>query len=757
MKFRRLQLVEIEVLALLGLVALCFGCSLTSYFLADDIWQVNYISKIAGGQWDILLRNFFGNFLDIPSSALYRPLVVVSMVFDFSLWKTNATGWFATNLLLYTTNVVLVFFLGWTLKSEGVADVFPFFCALLFAVYPLHCEPVCWLAGRSDLICTFWFLLSFIFCGKALPSRSKTLKIFSLISFAFCLLSKEMGIVFPAVISIFAFLWAESRDKIVQRLRFCIFWSSPYWLMLAVYFVLRLKFLGTLTGGYTDAVGLVMQSTWLARFSDWKNVFRIFYPFRDQFVLSVAGIIGLTLAYIASCLQTRLSNAAKELTLLLFWLVLAILPILSMWGIGPNLEAGRIYFLASVPFCMLLGLFLAGIQRKLIRNLWLFCIVLFWSVSARNVSEVWAAAGTEVRNICSEAIQLCKSKSGRFAILPLPKERDGALLLTNGGMFLKLLQPPYNSVSFADRFIVFDRVFTEPDYLIDPIRFRETLQQADVTGPYLWKNNNFQLLSYESSSNRESAIKPRQIAIKSSSGKTIRQVSGSEKISIFNVPEPQYLEITDLQLCPLDVDFFQFRVSTLEKNKTHFAYVSWGMPNFSPVRDENGLSSASYECGSKKIVNVPFSNCWKWFATPKISAIRVALPGVKMAEIEEIQLITSKKISPKIEIRAQPNALGLFYLRDESINLAINCSEVNGSQSALIQVSKPNFFFESFSPDRQLEAVETSIVLKSSKGNFTITPSICQQKGYYQFRCRALDGDGNPLGVWSSCATVYRP
>jgi hypothetical protein len=755
-KLRRLQLVEIEVLALLGLVALCFGCSLTSYFLADDIWQVNYISKIAAGQWDILLRNFVGNFLDIPSSALYRPLVVVSMVFDFFLWKTNSIGWFATNLLLYTANVFLVFFLARTLKSEGVADVFPFFCASLFAVYPLHCEPVCWLAGRSDLICTFWFLLSFIFCGKALLRQSKRLKIFSLASFVFCLLSKEMSIVLPAVASILAFLWAKKPAKMVQRLRFSIFWSSPYWLMLAVYFVLRLKFLGTLMGGYTDAVGLVMQSTWLVRLTDWKNVFRIFYPFRDQFFLSFVGIIVLTLAYIGSVLQTRLSNASKELILMVFWLTFSILPILPMWGLGPNLEAGRIYFLASVPLCMLLGLFLAGIQRKWARNLCLFCIAFFWSISARDVSEVWAAAGAEVRNLCSEAVQLCKSKSGKFAILPLPKEKDGALLLTNGGMFLKLLQPPYNSDSFTDRFIVFDRVFTEPDYLIDPIRFRGALQQADVTGPYLWKNNGFHLISYVSSLNKESAIKPRQIAVKSRSGKTIRQIKASEKLSISNVPEPQYLEITDMLLCPFDVDFLQFRINTPEKNKTHFAYVSWGTPNFSPVRDENGLSSASYECGSK-IVTVPLSNRWKWFATPKISAIRVALPDVKMAEIEDLQLITSKKISPKIEIKAKPNALGLFYLRDESINLTVDSSEVKGSQGILMQVSKCNFFFESFSPDRQSDAVETSMDLKSSKANFTITPSICRQKGYYQLRCRALNRDGNPLGMWSNCVIVYRP
>lgn len=755
MKLTGLHLVRTEVLVLLGLVALGFGCSLTSYFLADDIWQVNYISKILDGQWQILLRNFVGNFLDIPSSSLYRPLVVVSMVLDFFLWKTNAAGWFATNLLLYAANVLLVLSLAKTLKSPGVDDSFPFFSALLFAVYPLHCEPVCWLAGRSDLICTFWFLLGFIFCAKALLLQSRWFKAFSLLFFALCLLSKEMAVIFPAVVSILAFLLSKTDVSISQRLRVSVVWSSAYWLILIVYFVLRLNFLGTLTGGYTDTVGLVMQSTWLARFCDWKNVFRIFYPFRDEFSLSVAGIIALTTAYIVLFVRAHSSKGSKELLLCLLWLFFAILPVLSMWGLGPNLEASRIYFLASAPFCMLLGLCLSSIQSKLTRTSCLFCIALLWFLSAREVSQIWSMAGAEVKDICSQAARLCKSRPGRFAILPLPKERDGALLLTNGGMFLRLLQPPYKSDPLADRFVVFDRIFTEPEYLIDPVRFKKTLKEVDVTGPYFWKNNNFQLLSYESPSNP--STKPLHVAIKSRSGKTIRQIIGSEKVFISNFPEPQYLEITDLSLCPFDADFLQFRVNTAEKSKTNFAYVSWGTPTFSSVRNENGFSLASYECGLKKIVTVPVSNRWKWFATPKIATIRIALPDVEVAEIEELQLTTSDKIAPRIEISAQSNALGLVYLRDENTNLSINSSEVKDSRGLLLQVSKRNFFFESFASNKQLDAVGATIILKSSEAIFAITSSMCREKGYYQFRCRALDVHGNPIGVWSNVVTVYRP
>lgn len=730
---------------------------MSSYFLADDIWQVNYISKILDGQWQILLRNFVGNFLDIPSSSLYRPLVVVSMTLDFFLWKTNAVGWFATNLFLYATNVLLVLCLAKTLKRPGIDDSWPFFSALLFAVFPLHCEPVCWLAGRSDLICTFWFLLGFIFCAKALLKESKWCKRLSLLSFVFCLLSKEMAVIFPAIISVLAFILSKNDESIRQRLRSSLIWSSPYWLILIVYFGLRLKFLGTLTGGYTDSVGLVMQSTWLARLCDWKNVFRIFYPFRDEFSLFLVGIIALTTAYIVLGVRIYSSKASREFVLFLFWLIFAILPVLSMWGLGPNLEAGRIYFLASAPFCMLLGLCLAKVPNKVTGNLCFLCISFMWSLSAQEITQVWASAGAEVRNICSQAVGLCSSKSGRFAILPLPKERAGALLLTNGGMFLRLLQPPYRSRSLADRFVVFDRIFTEPDYLIDPLRFKETLNQADVTGPYLWKNNNFQLISYESSVNHSSKSKLK-VAIKSSSGQTIQTVSTLEKFSISNTPEPQYLEITDLSVHPYDADFLQFRVNSPKNKKMHSAYVSWGMPDFSSVKEENGLSFARYVSGSEKTVNVPLSSRWKWFATSKISTMRIALPDVERAEIENIRFTSSAEMSPKIKVLGvRANALGLFDLGNQNVNLSVNTSEIKGSQGALVQVSKRNFFFGSFSPEQQSEAVGFSTILKSNEEHFAITPSICREKGYYQFRSLALDKEGNPVGVWSNYVTIYRP
>lgn len=757
MKLTRLHLVEIEVLLLVGLVALCFGCSLTSYFLADDIWQVNYISQIVDGNWQILVRNFLGNFLDIPSSSLYRPLVVVSMVLDFSLWKTNAAGWFATNLLLYAANVLLVLWLAKTLKRPEVDDSWPFLSALLFTVFPLHCEPVCWLAGRSDLICTFWFLLGFVFCAKALLNESKWCKWLSLLSFILGLLSKEMAVIFPAVVSVLTFILLNNDAGKSQRLRGSLIWSSPYWLILVVYFVLRLKFLGTFTGGYTDSLNLVMQSTWLARFCDWKNICRIFYPFRDEFSFFIVGFIALTTAYLVLGTRIYSSKASRESLLLLLWLFFAILPVLSMWGLGPNLEASRIYFLASAPFCMLLGLCLCNVPNKVTRLLCFLCISFMWSLSALEITQVWASAGAEVRKICAAALDLCKSKSGRFAILPLPKERAGALLLTNGGMFLRLLQPPYKSHSFADRFIVFDRIFTEPDYLIDPLRFKETLNQANVSGPYLWKDNNFQLISYKSSVAHPS-ISKRQVSIRSSSGKTIQTLGTSEKFSISNVPEPQYLELRELSLNPLAADFLQFRINSEENKKMHLAYVSWGMPEFSSVREENGLSFARYASGSDKIVNVPLSSRWKWFATSKISTMRIALPDTERAEVDDIRFVSLSEISPKIKILgARANELGLFHLSNENVNLSVNTTNVKDSRSALLQISRRNFFFGSFSPERQSDAVGFSTVLKSNEENFVITPSVCREKGYYQFRSLALDKEGNPIGVWSNYVTVYRP
>jgi len=749
-----------QSLLILGLVRLCFGGIIQGYFLADDISQVNYISNIVNGHWETLAHNFTGNFLDIPSSSLYRPLIVVSMVSDFLLWKTAATGWFITNLLFYTADAFLVVLLAKAFESSSSSGRFTLVCTAMFVVYPLHGEPVCWLAGRSDLICTFWFLFSLLTAIKAIRLKSRTSQIVSLIAFILALLSKEMSVVLPGVIVLYACLFCENGDqKLAKRLLHAAKVSLPYWVLLILYFVLRVQFLGTLTGGYTDAVGLTMQSTLAARLVDWKNIYRIFFPFRENFYLYPVGICLSVICYSLALFSVQSAKVEKLTIFLLCWLLLSLLPIVPMWGLGANLEASRIYFLASIPFLMLIANLMTSIPKRLVCAFCSITLIFVWATSSSDICHEWTAAGKIVKNIGNTAIQLCNSRPGRFAILPLPKEKNGTLLVTNGGMFLRLLQPPYQEKSYAGRFIVFDRIFTEPDQVINASRLKKVLSENDVTGPYIWKNNGFDLIPLSKQCPADLSTPSLEIAVKSSNNKLLKGVSGNEVIVITNDPELQYLEISKLSINPLQADFLQFDIESVGDQKFHYAYASWGLPEFSSVPTDNGISSGLYvKTRPVQTVTIPLSHQWKWFATPRLSNIRIALPSEKNAKLSKIRFVRAEEVAPQLTFKGtEYGPRGICYLNDGQASISVNGCSLKDAKHFLLQRSKTNYFFDSFTSDRQTEAVGKSIILKSAKSVVTINSKDLRERGYYQFRCRALDASACPLGAWSDSLTFYVP
>ena len=95
-------------------------------------------------------------------------MVVVPV--DGQLFGLRSGGYHLTNLLLHAANTVLLFVLfrrmtGATWRSA--------FVAMLFALHPLHVEPVAWVASRKDVLSTlFWMLALLMYVRYAGELRS---------------------------------------------------------------------------------------------------------------------------------------------------------------------------------------------------------------------------------------------------------------------------------------------------------------------------------------------------------------------------------------------------------------------------------------------------------------------------------------------------------------------------------------------------------------------------------------------------------
>ncbi len=88
--------------------------------------------------------------------ANWIPLTLMSHMLDCELYGLRPGGHHFTSLLLHVASTVALYLV---LKQMTGAAWRSAFVAALFAVHPLHVEPVAWIASRKDVLSTlFWVL-----------------------------------------------------------------------------------------------------------------------------------------------------------------------------------------------------------------------------------------------------------------------------------------------------------------------------------------------------------------------------------------------------------------------------------------------------------------------------------------------------------------------------------------------------------------------------------------------------------------------
>ncbi|MDP2941526.1 MAG: tetratricopeptide repeat protein [Candidatus Omnitrophota bacterium] len=194
----------LNVFSLILLACLIFYAnSLFNPFIWDDEGLIIKNTLIRNPQH--ILRVFTPDLYSsvFSSSNFYRPLQFVSFSADYRLWQLNPFGYHLTNIILQglVSCCVFLFLLAICRKADiSLAG------ALLFAVNPLHTEAVTYISGRADLLMGLFALLSLILFIRGRLALS-------LIAFALSLLSKELAVVFPAVIIAYAFFYSRENFK----------------------------------------------------------------------------------------------------------------------------------------------------------------------------------------------------------------------------------------------------------------------------------------------------------------------------------------------------------------------------------------------------------------------------------------------------------------------------------------------------------------------------------------------------------------
>lgn len=92
-----------------------------------------------------------------PGYSFYHPLTTLSHMLDFQIYGLNPMGYHATNLLLHTLSVLLLFLI---LRSATGSLWRSAFVAAIFAIHPLRAESVVWVTERKDTLSGLFFMLT---------------------------------------------------------------------------------------------------------------------------------------------------------------------------------------------------------------------------------------------------------------------------------------------------------------------------------------------------------------------------------------------------------------------------------------------------------------------------------------------------------------------------------------------------------------------------------------------------------------------
>jgi len=152
----------------LGLLLLVTGGlyapGFAGYWLGDDFSNLHraYVWSVKGETLEQLLRQFSSSTSE--GAAFFRPLIVISLTFDFLRSGIEYSSWYAYNVVVHLLNMLLVALLVRRIAAhvEVDASLAAPLAAGVFGLSPLLAEGVYWLSARSDASVTLFTLLGLL-------------------------------------------------------------------------------------------------------------------------------------------------------------------------------------------------------------------------------------------------------------------------------------------------------------------------------------------------------------------------------------------------------------------------------------------------------------------------------------------------------------------------------------------------------------------------------------------------------------------
>lgn len=438
------SIILIGIIALTGFIA--YSSILNSFFLSDDFVLIALLSKL--GPLGLWFNQQHGK------SLFFRPLLGLISFLDYKIWGLNPLGYHLTNFGFHLANSLLVGSIAFLFSLNLGLDLklkrfIPYFAGFIFLLLPSHSEAVSWISARTDVIATFFALLSFC---TYLNFRhfGKPIKLWiSLIAFLAALLCKESIVSFPGLIIAYEFYqYSQTKSKKIDKsLTNCLLYIA----VLGFYFIWRYLKLGTLVGGYGEGIHL--------KFNPIQILYNIvIYPsrsflsaqFNSSLTFWILAFIGLVLisifAVIVSYYRHQFqSNIPQTLLLVIVGFWICVLPAINV-SVSPFDSQGERYLYWASSFT---SIYIALVFTILVSHFQL-CLILSslllvsLGLSLNTANQNWKFAG-EISESLLSSLQKMPIESP--IITTVPDNFRGAYLYRTGliqGLYLFDLDNRFN-------------------------------------------------------------------------------------------------------------------------------------------------------------------------------------------------------------------------------------------------------------------------------------------------------------------------
>src|SRR5437899_6323023 len=380
-------------LLLTGLILAVFSQTIHYYFVNfdDDLYVYTAPAIQAGPTLKGIVAAFTG-----PHAGNWHPLTTVSHMLDCRLYGLNAGGHHATNVVLHTIAVLLLFRV---LRQMTGAFWKSAILAALFAVHPLHVESVAWVSERKDVLSAVFFFLMLDAYVRYARAASITRYLAVTALFVAGLMSKPMLVTAPIVLLVLDYwplrrfeqiapttgkakiLRSDNRRRVIQRL----FLEKIPWLILSagvgiVTFALQERAAGSIPPlpSLWRAQNAVISYVIYAWETLWPTRLAVFYPHPNDTLATWLVVLAIVFLLAITCAAIVWRDKRPYLFTGWVWYLVMLFPVIGLVQVGEQGHADRYTYLPHI------GLFLLAV--------WLAADVAAVSQSRSRVAVATAAA-----------------------------------------------------------------------------------------------------------------------------------------------------------------------------------------------------------------------------------------------------------------------------------------------------------------------------------------------------------------------------